>query len=626
MNKINSALRIFMIILVFCVIPQVKAQQTTYTNEQQANEVGKLKEVLSMYLSEGKDAEAAKLYTKIGFIYWKSGELRYAADNLLEGARLFEALQQNKDAFTIYSNLGVIFTDLEEVEIALNYFERSLQIRRKTDDKAAIVSGIIDVAYLLQILNYHDDAIERLKEALALSIKINNTRLIYNCYQMLALSYKKIGNIKQHDLLSEKAESYRQFITDQTIKEEYTSEVIETEQKVARSNEEKRLAAQIYELQQQISKQEKDSLNTTLRSKEDSLELALQLEMQRQQEIKLLEQEKELNSIKIKEQKVQAQKQKLLIVMITGGLLLMIILVFLVQRASRQRKKANQQLEQHNKEIDIKNSQLSDAVDRIEKQNKSITQSINYAKNIQQALLPRPETLNEILKDAFIFFKPRDIVSGDFYWFKEVDFVDNNNVKHNKIIITAVDCTGHGVPGAFMSMIGFNLLDEIVSKGIFNPAEILTELNRGIHTSLKQKETNNKDGMDMAICVIDKQAKELEFAGAQNPLIYIQDGEVNQIKGDRIGIGGGNSDVEFTKHTLKLDKPTWCYIFSDGFIDQFGGDEGRKFMIKRFRQYLLSIYKNPMSEQKSLLKQTFKDWLHDKYIQIDDVLVMGFEV
>ncbi len=615
-----------MIILVFCVIPQVKAQQTTYTNEQQANEVGKLKEVLSMYLSEGKDAEAAKLYTKIGFIYWKSGELRYAADNLLEGARLFEALQQNKDAFTIYSNLGVIFTDLEEVEIALNYFERSLQIRRKTDDKAAIVSGIIDVAYLLQILNYHDDAIERLKEALALSIKINNTRLIYNCYQMLALSYKKIGNIKQHDLLSEKAESYRQFITDQTIKEEYTSEVIETEQKVARSNEEKRLAAQIYELQQQISKQEKDSLNTTLRSKEDSLELALQLEMQRQQEIKLLEQEKELNSIKIKEQKVQAQKQKLLIVMITGGLLLMIILVFLVQRASRQRKKANQQLEQHNKEIDIKNSQLSDAVDRIEKQNKSITQSINYAKNIQQALLPRPETLNEILKDAFIFFKPRDIVSGDFYWFKEVDFVDNNNVKHNKIIITAVDCTGHGVPGAFMSMIGFNLLDEIVSKGIFNPAEILTELNRGIHTSLKQKETNNKDGMDMAICVIDKQAKELEFAGAQNPLIYIQDGEVNQIKGDRIGIGGGNSDVEFTKHTLKLDKPTWCYIFSDGFIDQFGGDEGRKFMIKRFRQYLLSIYKNPMSEQKSLLKQTFKDWLHDKYIQIDDVLVMGFEV
>lgn len=195
-----------------------------------------------------------------------------------------------------------------------------------------------------------------------------------------------------------------------------------------------------------------------------------------------------------------------------------------------------------------------------------------------------------------------------------------------KLVISAVDCTGHGVPGAFMSMIGYNLLDEITNKGITRPDLILEELHRGVRFALKQKETNNQDGMDMAICVVDREKKIMEFAGAKNPLIYIQNGEVQQIKGDKNGIGGKSDDHKFEAHTIDVSLPTWVYMFSDGYIDQFGGDAGRKFMIKSFREMLFEIYEKPMPEQKDFLDKKIKEWIGTKYSQIDDILVLGFKL
>jgi serine phosphatase RsbU (regulator of sigma subunit) len=200
------------------------------------------------------------------------------------------------------------------------------------------------------------------------------------------------------------------------------------------------------------------------------------------------------------------------------------------------------------------------------------------------------------------------------------------NKEDKKLVISAVDCTGHGVPGAFMSMIGFNLLDEITSKGITRPNLILEELHRGVRFTLKQKETNNQDGMDLAMCVIDSKTKTLEFAGAKNPLIYIQDGEVKQIKGDTNGVGGKSDDHTFTLHTVDVSTPTYCYIFSDGFIDQFGGENGRKFMISNFRNLLFDIHQKPMKEQREILDKTIKEWMGKKYNQIDDILVIGFKL
>jgi serine phosphatase RsbU (regulator of sigma subunit) len=258
----------------------------------------------------------------------------------------------------------------------------------------------------------------------------------------------------------------------------------------------------------------------------------------------------------------------------------------------------------------------------IEKKNEDITASINYASRIQESMLPSVERMKMILPNLFVLFKPRDIVSGDFFWFAEKD---------GKIIIAAIDCTGHGVPGAFMSMIGDAHLNQIVNTdAITSPDVILNKLHLRIRQALKQAETQNRDGMDMTICVIDRYRKIMEFAGAKNPIAYIQAGEVVQIKGDRYPIGGEQREDQriFTKQIIPIDKPTWVYMFSDGFPDQFGGPENKKFMIRSLRDMFLQIHQLPFNEQLQLLDDTFEQWKNyeEGNRQTDDVLVVGFKI
>ncbi|SFF55441.1 PP2C family protein-serine/threonine phosphatase [Thermoflexibacter ruber] len=216
--------------------------------------------------------------------------------------------------------------------------------------------------------------------------------------------------------------------------------------------------------------------------------------------------------------------------------------------------------------------------------------------------------------------------------------------KENKIVIVAADCTGHGVPGAFMSLIGNELLNQIVNvHHITSPELILNQLHKGIRYALKQDETANRDGMDIAICVIDKEEKILEYAGAMNPFYYIQDNQFFEIKADKKSIGGLQSEEEriFTKHTIQLgmknlesginqqqttsNQQTIFYLCSDGFQDQFGGAENRKFMVRRLRELLASLALLPMSEQKEILDKTFEEW-KGKHPQIDDVLIFGVKI
>ncbi len=258
----------------------------------------------------------------------------------------------------------------------------------------------------------------------------------------------------------------------------------------------------------------------------------------------------------------------------------------------------------------------------LEKKNEDITASINYAFKIQDSMLPDVDKIQRILTDSFILFKPRDIVSGDFYWFGEKD---------GKIIISAIDCTGHGVPGAFMSMIGDSQLHQIINMdGITAPDIILNKLHIRVRSALKQAETQNRDGMDMAICTIDPYRKIMDCAGAKNPIIYIQDGIINQIKGDKMPIGGDQREDQriFAKHTIKLDKPTTVYLYSDGYQDQFGGAENRKFMTPRLRNLLYEIHEKPFAEQRQILDETFENWKNYKEHseQTDDVLVIGFKI
>lgn len=255
----------------------------------------------------------------------------------------------------------------------------------------------------------------------------------------------------------------------------------------------------------------------------------------------------------------------------------------------------------------------------IESKNTLITDSILYAESIQNAILPDMEFMKKEMPEHFVLLKPKDIVSGDFYWVKKIN---------NFLIIAAVDCTGHGVPGAFMSMLGTSFLNETVSKAKFDKAnEILERLRKMVKVSLKQtgKDIEQKDGMDMALCILDLDNKEMQYAGAYNPLYLIRDGELIEYKADRQPVGFHYVEKEFTNHVIRLQEGDAIYIFSDGFYDQLGGAKNKKFMSKNFQSLLLEINKKSMDQQKDLLDKTLKEWMKNME-QIDDILVMGIRV
>ena len=277
--------------------------------------------------------------------------------------------------------------------------------------------------------------------------------------------------------------------------------------------------------------------------------------------------------------------------------------------------------------IDADVTDIKLAEEKIAIQNENIKDSILYARKIQTAVLPPNEYLEQLLPEYFIMLRPKDIVSGDFYWATD---------KEDKILIAAADCTGHGVPGGFMSMLGFTFLNEITGKmssDEINPGRILTELRDSVKTSLRQtgKEGEAKDGMDIALLSIDYSTQILEFAGANNPLVIVREFENGErdlvdIKADDMPIGiFPNANPYFRNHKIKLQKGDMCYIFSDGYPDQFGGKSRRKFMLKRFKRLLLSISDKPIKEQEIRINEVFDKW-QGKNKQIDDVLVIGIKI
>lgn len=257
----------------------------------------------------------------------------------------------------------------------------------------------------------------------------------------------------------------------------------------------------------------------------------------------------------------------------------------------------------------------------IEEKNKHITDSIIYAKRIQRAILPPEEIFSAYLKSSFVLYKPKDIVSGDFYWIER---------KEKKILFAVVDCTGHGVPGAFMSIIGYNGLNQIVNEyNITQPAEILNRLNSIISNTLKQHADHSKirDGMDISVCCIDLDSNKLEFAGANNPIFILRNGNVMEVKADKHPIGNfvGEKEFHFTNKEIELFSDDQIYLFSDGYADQFGGPRGKKFKYTQFRDLLLQHRNKSMRQQKEILDALFEEWRGDLE-QIDDVCVIGVRI
>ncbi|MBQ5512113.1 MAG: SpoIIE family protein phosphatase, partial [Bacteroidales bacterium] len=285
------------------------------------------------------------------------------------------------------------------------------------------------------------------------------------------------------------------------------------------------------------------------------------------------------------------------------------------------KEKLEKIVEERTAEIRKQSQLILEKNEEITAKNKEITDSIRYAQRIQTAMLPMEERIKAAIPDHFILFRPKDIVSGDYYWYAETE---------QSVIITAADCTGHGVPGAFMSMIGSQILTEIVADGITSPEKILTNQNRRIRKALKQETTANQDGMDMALCTIDKKTHLVEYAGAKNQLVVIQNGELTEYKADKQSIGGQQlygDDFQYKKVAIQPDGNTWFYMFSDGYKDQFGGANNTKFLIKNLRALFMQIHNEPPAKQREILNETIEKWIKDGNTeQTDDIIIIGFKL
>ncbi len=298
-----------------------------------------------------------------------------------------------------------------------------------------------------------------------------------------------------------------------------------------------------------------------------------------------------------------------------------------IEQAKEELEVQSESLKVANEEIIKINQILEGQSVELKKKNKALTDSINYAKRLQQAILPDKKVFEQNFDEHFIFFQPKDIVSGDFYWYSDVDtswdFDESNKIK----IVIAADCTGHGVPGAFMTLLGHNFLHLIVNiQEVIDPEQILYKLDQLVVETLKQNEDGSmKDGMDIAVLTIDEEKETVAFSGAGNPLFYIRNNELHEIKGVNFGIGGVLRKAKtFEPHKIPYQKGDIFYIFSDGFSDQIGGPEGRKYYKKKFKEFLLEIHQKSMNEQRYLIEKEFEEWKGNKK-QIDDILIMGFK-
>lgn len=301
-------------------------------------------------------------------------------------------------------------------------------------------------------------------------------------------------------------------------------------------------------------------------------------------------------------------------VILVGGLFAFSLHVLLINKRTRILRTSYKELVE--KEKDSK--QVLQQRNLFQSRTKNIEDSLKYAQRIQKAMFTTPREMRQLFPDSFIFQKPKDIVSGDFYWARQVN---------GKVLFSVADCTGHGVPGAFMSLIGLEFFRQIVvEKEILKPSSILNEMNRYFDIVFgNMDELSLKDGIDLAFCAYDYRNYTLEYAGAFNPLYLIRHNEIIEIKGDRIIVGPdyGIDRPSFTNNLLSLEKDDVIYMFSDGYPDQFGGPEGKKFKYRRFRHLLMAIHKLPMEDQLRRLEENINEWMGIQNEQIDDQMVIG---
>lgn len=579
----------------------------------------------------------ANAHNNMGIIYRKQGNLELALENLTSAHAVFDELGNKVGLALAMNNIGNVFFMQGDHDKALEFFNSSLETSEEIGDIPATANKLMNIGGFYATVGDPEKALELNNKALKIQNEIGDTEGQVN-------SLKNIGSV-YHDQLkdNDKALEYllrslsaatRMRQSDNATNTLYTIGSIYKEQGkmgeaadyLERSLKAAKRTSSVKDIQmaystlselyadlgdfktsydyQKANELLQDSLDKVVNQR-DLAEMQTRFEtIAQERELELMNKEREVQDQVLK-------RQKLLKNFLIAVAILVLLMALLIYSRYRTKQKANEDLDRKNKEI-------ASQKNVVEEKNEEITSSIAYAKRIQDAILPTLDEIGKTLPNSFIFYKPKAIVSGDFYWHATLG---------NKVFVAAVDCTGHGVPGAFMSMIGNDLLNQIVNiERKDSPDVILNNLHKDVQIALKQKHgvSENHDGMDIALVAIDLEKELLEFASANRYLYLYSNGELREFKGDHLNIGGimHEDSRNYAMETAKLKKGDMIYLFSDGITDQFGGAKGKKFGYKQLKEKLGELCSEPVAEQKKQFEKTMSEWMTDQD-QIDDFLLIG---
>jgi len=573
-------------------------------------------------------------YNNIGAIHRDQGNIPLALAYYQKSLKIKKEVEDKKGMASSYYNLGYIHQGQGNNSIALGYYQKSLKIQKEIGDKHGMGYSFINIGFIHQIQDNMPLGLTYYQKSLKIQKEIGDKNGISYSYLKIGAIHKIQGNmllaidyyqksLKIQKELGDKRGMAYSYSTIGYIHEnhgniplalEYGLKSLTLAQEVGLPEEIRNAAillSEIYEKQGKGKKalemyklhiQMKDSINNEATQKA-SIRQQAKYEFEKVQAVKDKEHEKQLEV----EQEAKA-KQKVITYAAAGGLGLVGIFLFFVMNRLKVTRKQKAVIEEQ-KEV-------------VEEAHQEIQDSIAYAKRIQSAILPPIKLVKEYLKESFILYKPKDVVAGDFYWMESVAPTSKN--KDNKILFAAADCTGHGVPGAMVSVVCNNALNRSVREhGLSAPGEILTKTREIVIAEFEKSEEEVKDGMDIAMCSLE--GMKLQYAGAHNPLWIIRNGEIIETKANKQPIGQFDNPEPYTTHSFELESGDSLYIFSDGYVDQFGGEKGKKFKAKAFRELLLSIQDKDMEEQKTIIDEAFETW-RGSLEQIDDVCVIGVRV
>ncbi|MGB0882272.1 MAG: tetratricopeptide repeat protein [Vicingaceae bacterium] len=548
-------------------------------------------QILEIYERENDLEGINTMYNNIGIIHYYLGNYKQAIEFTTKALNYYQNINDSIGISMCYNNIANSYSDEGENEKALSYYFKALTIYEAINDSSGIslINGNVGEVYIEE--KKYAKAFQFLSIALQVATNLKDT------WQQ-ANMYNSIGDLY-----------YRENKSNQAI--EYLLKALEINKKLGVKAEIGEVYSNISKAYEQKGNYEKSlhylklgsEVNNELFTKDNAGKIA---EMNALYEIN--EKEKELLRQEAISSSQKTQKKALIVGSLIGFLLLFIIVGISV-KGNINKRKSNDKLELQKKQIEAKN--------------RDITDSILYAKRIQSAIFPSSSLLKNHLENSFTLYLPKDIVAGDFYW---MDLSPINNNSEDTVLFAAADCTGHGVPGAMVSVVCHNALNRAVREfKLSEPAKILDKVTQLVIETFEQGDDSIKDGMDIALCSLNTKTNELEFSGANNSLYIIRDKELIETKPDKQPIGKYMLQKPFTNHKQTLKKGDQIYLFTDGYADQFGGEKGKKLKYKEFKRLLIENSNKSMSEQLTILTNHFNSW-KGELEQIDDVCVLGVRV